>query len=82
MSRSGIAESDDKSISSFFLKATLVDAPVCTPTNNEEGFPFPTSNPAFIAFLKKKVLAILTGVKWNLSLVLICISLIAMDGKT
>lgn len=55
MSRSGIAESDDKSISSFFLKATLVDAPVCTPTNNEEGFPFPTSNPAFIAFLKKSL---------------------------
>lgn len=59
MSRSGVAESDDKPISRFFIKATLVDAPVCTPNNNEEVFPFPTPNPAFIVLFFKSL-----GLKW------------------
>lgn len=47
----------------------------------KKGSPSPHPTQHLLPFLKK-VLAILTGVKWNLSLVLICISLIAMDGKT
>jgi hypothetical protein len=41
------------------------------PTHSVKGFQFPTSSPAFVVFL---IIIILTGVRWNLNVLLICIS--------
>ena len=79
---SGIAGSKGSSIFSvwgnFRLFSTVV-APVCIPTDSVLGFPFLynlTSTCLLICLI-----AILTGMKWYLTVILICISLMASDAE-
>ena len=51
---------------------------VCIPTNSARGFPF-LHTLSSIYCLKTLIAAILTGVRWYLIVVLICISLIISD---
>ena len=58
---------------------SVVAASVSIPTSRAQGFPFSTSLPPLISFLL--IIAILTGLKWCLTLVLIYISLKISDTE-
>jgi hypothetical protein len=58
-----------------------VVAPACIPTSSVQGVLFsthPCQQMLLVVFL---MMAILTGVRWNLSVVLICISFMDRDGE-
>ena len=60
----------------FSVVFTLID----TPTNKAEGFRFLYTLSSFI-ILDFLVMAILTGVRWHLLVVLICISLMISEAE-
>ena len=73
IARSGNAGSYGSSIFSFLRNLHIVfhmAAPIYIPTNSVQGFPF-LQHLLFVFFL----IAILTGVRWYLTVVLICMSL-------
>jgi hypothetical protein len=57
-----------------------VVAQACIPTSSVQGYfsPHPCQHLLVVVFL---MIAILTGVRWNFSVVLICISFMARDGE-
>jgi len=81
MPSSGIAGLYGSSTSSFLRNVTLFSIVAvldCIPTNSVRGFPFlhTLQHLLFVDFL---IAAILTGMRWYLNVVLICISLIMSD---
>ena len=58
---------------------SIVAAPIYIPTNSVRGFPFLHILSNNLLFLGFSVIAILTGVKWYLIVVLLCISLLISD---
>ena len=68
----------DSSLSEPPVKLSIMAAPVYIPTNRAPGFSSPRSRQhlLFVVFL---IIVTLTGVRWYLTMVLICISLMITD---
>jgi hypothetical protein len=84
MSSSGIAGSSDKTISSFLRNCQIDFQRHCTSLHSQHQWrsvpisPHPQQHVLSLQFL---ILAILTGVRWNLWVVLVCKSLMTKDTE-
>ena len=82
--RSGIAGSNGGSIPSFLRNLHTALQSCCTnlqPHQQCMSVPFPPHPLQHLLLLVFFIIAILIGVRWNLNVVLICISLITEDGE-
>ena len=80
--RNGIAGSYANSMINFLWTTTLfftAAAPFYIPTSNAQGFQISSYPCWHLLFTLKKKNSILMGVKWNLTVVLICISLVILS---
>jgi hypothetical protein len=69
---------DFKDASKFFSRVVVL---VFIPTSSVKGFFFPLHLRQHLLLVVLLMMAILTGVRWNLNVLLICISSIARDGE-
>ena len=56
----------------------MAAAPICIPTYSAQGFPFPHPH-QHVLFVDLLMVAILTGMKWYLIVISVCISLMISD---
>jgi hypothetical protein len=82
--KSGIAGSYGKSLFSFLNSLQIFSQSGCTSLHSHQQYkrvpfsPHPSQHLLLVVLL---MMAILAGVRWNHSVVLICISFIARDGE-
>jgi hypothetical protein len=80
--KSGIARSSDRSISSFLQNLQIDFQSGCTSLQSHQQWrsvPFSPHPCEHVLPLEVLILAILIGVRWNLRVILICISLMIND---
>jgi hypothetical protein len=79
--RSGISGSDGRSVFSFLRSLHIVFQSGYTSLHSHQWCVRVSFSPHPCQHLLFLMIAILTGVRWNLSVVLICISFMAKDGE-
>jgi hypothetical protein len=82
--RNGIAGSYDRSMFRFLRSLQIFFQTGCTSLHSHQQWirvPFPPHPCQHLLLVVFMMIAILTGVRWNLSVVLICISCMARDGE-
>jgi hypothetical protein len=82
--KSGIAGSNGRSMFSFLSSLQIFFQSGCTSLHYHQQckrVPFSLHPRQHLLLMGLLMMAILTGVRWNLSVVLICISFIAKDGE-
>jgi hypothetical protein len=82
--KSGIAGSNGRSMFSFLSSLQICFQSGCTILHSHQQckrVPFTPHPHQHLLLVVLLMMAILTGVKWNLSVVLICISFIARDDE-
>jgi hypothetical protein len=84
ITKSGIAGSYGRSMFIFLRSLQIFFQSGCTSLHSHQQckrVPFPPHPCQHLLLVVLLMMAILTGVRWNLSVVLTCISLMARDGE-
>jgi hypothetical protein len=82
--KSGMAESNGRSMFTFLSSLQIFFQSSCTSSHSHQQckrVPFSPHPHQLLLLVVLLMMAILTGVRWNLSVVLIFISFIARDGE-